>query len=177
MASSTFPLDRLLREIGQNGKRLSVIGAAGWIYATKSRERKARTVWLNRLPAYWLRDVYWSRTGGYVAGKAEGDTGWLFTVGDEIGSRGYVEIFLDMFNSMDKGKAPMETFYDSYNVNAIIDACYKVAETKRWEPVEIKVWRGVSGDKKETALKEYDNEHYLIEEKMPNGNLKIILKD
>jgi len=57
-------------------------------------------------------------------------------------------------------------------------ACYKAAETKKWEPVEIKQWRGSSDDKKEVALKEYNKDHYLIkEEKMPNGNLKIILKD
>ena len=61
-------------------------------------------------------------SGGYVAEKAEGDTGWLFPVGDEIGSLGYVEMFKDMFNSMDKAEAPRETFYDGYIVNAIIDA-------------------------------------------------------
>ena len=59
---------------------------------------------------------------GLVPSKAEGDTGWLFPVGDEIGSLGYVEMFKDMFNSMDKGVKPMETFYDGYIVNAIIDA-------------------------------------------------------
>jgi hypothetical protein len=86
-------------------------------------------------------------------------------------------MFMDMFNSMDKGVAPMETFYDGYIVNAIIDACYKAAETKKWEPVDIKDWRGGSGNKKESVLKEYDTDHYLIkEEKMPNGNLKTILK-
>ncbi|MFZ5819507.1 MAG: Gfo/Idh/MocA family protein [Chloroflexota bacterium] len=137
------------------------------------------TVWLN----HWLRTGFEMFTnvgqGGYVAEKAEGDTGWLFPVGDEIGGLGYVEMFLDMFNSMDAGKAPMETFYDGYVVNAIIDACYKAAETKKWEPVEIKEWRGSgAASAAETALKDYDAEHYLIkEERMPNGNLKVILKD
>jgi predicted dehydrogenase len=135
------------------------------------------TIWLN----HWLRTGFEMFTGvgqgGYVAEKAEGDTGWLFPVGDEVGSLGYVAMFMDMFNSMDKGVAPMETFYDGYVVNTIIDACYKAAESKKWEPVDIKDWRGGSGEKKEFALKEYDSEHYLIkEEKMPNGNLKTILK-
>ena len=135
------------------------------------------TIWLN----HWLRTGFEMFTGvgqgGYVAEKAEGDTGWLFPVGDEVGSLGYVAMFMDMFNSMDKGIAPMETFYDGYVVNTIIDACYKAAESKKWEPVDIKDWRGGSGDKKESVLKEYDSEHYLIkEEKMPNGNLKTILK-
>jgi hypothetical protein len=44
--------------------------------------------------------------------------------------------------------------------------------------VEIKSWRGGSAGAAEVALKDYDEAHYLIkEEKMPNGNLKIILKD
>lgn len=137
------------------------------------------TVWLN----HWLRTGFEMFTnvgqGGYVAEKAEGDTGWLFPVGDEVGALGYVAMFMDMFNSMDAGKAPMETFYDGYIVNAIIDACYKAVETKKWEPVEIQDWRGsgVAGEA-ETALKDYDAEHYLIkEERMPNGNLKFILKN
>jgi len=136
------------------------------------------TVWLN----HWLRTGFEMFTavgqGGYVAEKAEGDTSWLFPVGDEIGSLGYVEMFLDMFNAMDEGRQPMETFYDGYVVNAIIDACYKSAQSKKWEPVELKVWRGGEGKDLGAALKDYDEEHYLIkEERMPNGNLKIILKN
>jgi predicted dehydrogenase len=135
------------------------------------------TIWLN----HWLRTGFEMFTsvgqGGYVAEKAEGDTGWLFPVGDEVASLGYVEMFKDMFNSMDAGRKPMEDFYDGYIVNTIIDACYKSAVSKRWEPVEIKSWRGGSSRLEEVALKEYDAEHFLIkEEKMPDGSLKIILK-
>jgi predicted dehydrogenase len=136
------------------------------------------TVWLN----HWLRTGFEMFTnggqGGYVAEKAEGDTGWLFPVGDEIGALGYVAMFMDMFNAMDAGQAPMETFYDGYIVNAIIDACYKAAETKRWEPVEIQEWRGRgSSETAGAALREYDATHYLIkEERMPDGSLKLILK-
>ncbi len=136
------------------------------------------TVWLN----HWLRTGFEMFTnvgqGGYVAEKAEGDTGWLFPVGDEVGALGYVAMFLDMFDAMDTGRVPMETFYDGYIVNAIIDACYKSAETKKWEAVEILDWRG-SGLARatDTVLKDYDAERYLIkEERMPNGNLKVILK-
>ena len=136
------------------------------------------TVWLN----HWLRTGFEMFTGvgqgGYVAEKAEGDTGWLFPVGDEVGSLGYVEMFLDMFNSMDAAKEPMETFYDGYVVNSIIDACYKSAQSKKWEPVNLKVWRGGAVNEGEAAFKDYDAQHLLIkEEKMPDGRLKIILKD
>ena len=85
---------------------------------------------------------------GYVAEKAEGDTGWLFPVGDEVGSLGYVAMLQDMVNSMDMGVAPTGTVNDGYSVNTIIDACYKAAESKKWEPVGIKDWRGGAGDKK-----------------------------
>ncbi len=135
------------------------------------------TIWLN----HWLRTGFEMFTGvgqgGYVAEKAEGDTGWLFPVGDEIGSLGYVAMFMDMFNSMDNGTQPMETFYDGYVVNTIIDASYKAAASKRWEPVELKEWRGGTSREEELQLKEYDPDHLLIkEEKMPDGRLKIILK-
>lgn len=136
------------------------------------------TVWLN----HWLRTGFEMFTGvgqgGYVAEKAEGDTGWLFPVGDEIGALGYVAMFMDMFNSMDAGKTPMETFYDGYIVNTIIDACYKAAESKKWEAVDIKEWRGGAVNMDGAGMKDYDADHFLIkEEKMPEGKVKVILKD
>lgn len=138
------------------------------------------TVWLN----HWMRTGFEMFTGvgqgGYVAEKAEGETGWMFPVGDEIGSLGYVEMFLDMFNSMDAGKAPMETFYDGYVVNEIMAACYRASASKRWEPVDLKVWRGGSpaANEKAAALKEFDADHYLVkEELMPSGAMKYIVKD
>ena len=135
------------------------------------------TVWLN----HWLRTGFEMFTGigqgGYVAEKAEGDTGWLFPVGDEISALGYIDMFVDMFASMDAGKTPMETFYDGYIVNAIIDACYRAVKSKKWEPVEIEDWRGKGAGGLDTTLKDYDADHFLIkEERMPNGKLKIILK-
>ena len=89
------------------------------------------TIWLN----HWLRTGFDMFTavgqGGYVAEKAEGDTGWLFPVGDEVAELGYSDMFVDMFNAWDEGREPMETLYDGYVVNAIIDACYKSAKTKQ----------------------------------------------
>jgi len=136
------------------------------------------TVWLN----HWMRTGFEMFTGigqgGYVAEKAEGDTGWLFPVGDEVGSLGYVEMFMDMFNSMDKGTQPMETFYDGYIVNTIIDAAYKAAESKKWEPIEVKDWRGGIVNQENAGFKDYDADHFLIkEEKMADEKVKVILKD
>ena len=42
-----------------------------------------------------------------------------FPVGDELNELGYNHMFMDMFNALEKGKAPKETFYDGYVVNAV----------------------------------------------------------
>jgi len=136
------------------------------------------TIWLN----HWLRTGFEMFTsvgqGGYVAEKAEGDTGWLFPVGDEVVSLGYVDMFRDMFQAMDSGTPPMETFYDGYIVNAIIDASYKAAKSKKWELVELEIWRGAEFADTGTSLKQYDQTHYLVkEEVMPDGRTKLILKE
>jgi predicted dehydrogenase len=136
------------------------------------------TIWLN----HWLRTGFDMFTavgeGGYVAEKAEGTTGWMFPVGDETGALGYVEMFADMLNSIDSGKAPMETFYDGYVVNAIMDAAYRSAESKRWEPVLLEDWRGDAESDASTLLRDFDDAHFLIkEEKMPDGRTKRILKE
>lgn len=136
------------------------------------------TIWLN----HWLRtgmDMFTAKgEQGYVAEKAEGETGWLFPVGDEVGALGYVEMFNDMLNSLDSGKAPMETFYDGYVVNAIMDAAYRSIESKRWEPVELEDWRGSDDADTGAKMSDYDADHFLIkEEKMPDGKTKLILKE
>ena len=115
---------------------------------------------------------------GYVAEKAESQKGWLFPVGDEVGALGYDNMFLDMFNSLEQGKTPMEDFYDGYVVNAIIDAAYLSAKSKKWEKVKLEVWRGKESAGKKDNLKEYDANHWLVkEEKLPNGTVKLILKE
>jgi predicted dehydrogenase len=89
--------------------------------------------------------------GGYVAEKAEGEAGWVFPVGDEVHELGYVHMFQDMLDAREAGRAPIETFYDGYVVNAIIDACYRSMRSGRWEPIELKVWRGREEESNETA--------------------------
>lgn len=136
------------------------------------------TIWLN----HWLRTGYEMFTsvgeGGYVAEKAEGSTGWLFPVGDEVGSLGYTDMFVDMLDALDNGTQPMETFYDGYVVNAIMDAAYKSIESKQWEPVIIDDWRGSTDESGGVQMRDYDDQHFLIkEEKMPDGKTKLILKE
>ena len=81
------------------------------------------TIWMN----HFLRTGFEMFSapgsgGGYVAEKAESSSGWLFPVGDEVSELGYVDMFTDMFRAMDEGRAPQETLYDGYVVNAIMDA-------------------------------------------------------
>jgi predicted dehydrogenase len=131
---------------------------------------------------HWLRtgfELFTSgNTGEYVSEKSESDAGWLFPVGDEVHALGYPDMFTDMFNALEKGKEPMETFYDGYVVNAIMDSCYKSAKTKKWEPVELDIWRGKEDITSGTETVEYDEHHYLIKkEKMPDGTTKLMLKE
>ena len=136
------------------------------------------TIWLD----HFLRTGYEMFTavgrGGYVAEKAEGETGWLFPVGDEVQELGYPPMFIDMFDAMDSGAAPMETFYDGYVVNAIIDACYRSAQSRKWEKIELQEWRGSEAGRVEPRAGEQDSDTLLIKtEKMPDGRTKRILKD
>ncbi len=136
------------------------------------------TIWINSFLRTGFEMFTTGKGGDYIAEKAESDRGWLFPVGDELNELGYNHMFMDMFNSMEKGEAPKETFYDGYIVNSIIDAAYRSAKSKLWEPVNLDIWRGKSGLTKESHLVEYDAEHYLVKEEMTHyGAKKLILKN
>jgi len=134
------------------------------------------TIWLNN----FLRtgfEMFSTGKGGYVAEKAESNSGWLFPVGDEIHELGYTNMFTDMFNAIENKTEPMETFYDGYIVNAILDACYNSAKTGKWEPVQIEGWRGNESDDNGSDFASFDADHYLIKKEiLPNGENKLILK-
>ena len=107
--------------------------------------------------------------------KSESDTGWLFPWATKSPNWA-IQHVRDMFNAWDEGREPMETLYDGYVVNAIIDACYKSAKTKQWEPIEME-WRGGKVDR-ETASTETDAQFVTLKtERMPDGRLKRIVKD
>ncbi len=135
------------------------------------------TIWLN----HWLRTGFemFTATGqnGYVAEKAESDRGWLFPVGDEVAALGYTAMFQDMLDAYDAGQAPMETFYDGYVVNAIMDAAYASIASKRWEPVVLQEWRGSVGVPHVSVRRDFDEDYLLIKEAlMPDGTKKLIVR-
>jgi hypothetical protein len=136
------------------------------------------TIWLN----HWLRTGMEMYTAvgerDYVAEKAEGTSGWLFPVGDEPGALGYIDMFTDVFNALDEGRPPKETFYDGYVVNAIIDAAYASMRDKKWQPVSLPIWRGREGVPSIAVVRDYDAEHVLLkEERMMDGSTKLILRN
>lgn len=135
------------------------------------------TIWSNNFLRTGLEMFTTGKGADYVAEKAESNTGWLFPVGDELNELGYNHMFADMFNAMEKGLAPQETFYDGYVVNAILDAAYRSAKTKLWEPVQLDIWRGKTGVHKDNHLTSYDDDNWLVKEEMTHyGAKKLILK-
>ncbi len=136
------------------------------------------TIWINNFLRTGLEMFTTGKGADYVAEKAESNTGWLFPVGDELNDLGYNHMFTDMFNALEKGTEPRETFYDGYVVNAVLDAAYRSARTKLWEPVILDLWRGKVGVSKDSHLVEYDKDHYLVKEEMTHyGAKKLIIKN
>ena len=134
------------------------------------------TIWLNYFLRTGLEMFTAGGSGGYVAEKAESEKGWLFPVGDEVSELGYTDMFVDMFDAMDEGRDPQESFYDGYVVNAIMDACYRSAGSRRWEPVEIE-WRGGITPRIAREAETYDGHVLIKSELLPDGRRKLILKD
>lgn len=135
------------------------------------------TIWLNSFLRTGFEMFTTGKGSGYVAEKAESDSGWLFPVGDEANELGYPHMFTDMFEAMERGEQPQETFYDGYVVNAILDAAFASAQSKRWEKVVLEDWRGKDETSQKAGFTEYDADYFLIKrEVLPNGDEKLIVK-
>jgi len=135
------------------------------------------TIWTNHSLRTGFEMFSTGESGGYVAEKAETSAGWLFPVGDEVAEFGYVDMFTEMFNAMDEGREPTETFYDGYVVNCIMDACYRSATAGSWHAIEIGDWRGAGAKRIAPRGRTYDGKTVIKEEKIPDGRLKMILKN
>ena len=131
------------------------------------------TIWLNHFLRTGFEMFSAGGGAGYVAEKAETAAGWLFPVGDEVSELGYV----DMFSSIETGRAPRETFYDGYVVNAVMDAAYRSAKSRSWEPVELFEWRGGSTARIARTPETHEGQTVIKRELLPDGRTKLILKD
>ena len=103
----------------------------------------------------------------------------MFPVGDDVVELGYTDMFTDMFEAIENGRPPRETFYDGYVVNAIMDACFKSATKRAWEPVELADWRGghtarIGANREPETV---DGKVVIKRELLPDGRSKLILKD
>lgn len=135
------------------------------------------TIWINNFLRTGFEMFSTGEGNSYVAEKAESNQGWLFPVGDEVHELGYNTMFADMFDAMERGTSPMETFYDGYVVNAIMDAAYRSSRSRQWEAVVLEVWRGSEESGKKELAKSYDDHYYLIKEELTHyGTIKLILK-
>ena len=135
------------------------------------------TIWLNHFLRTGFEVFTSGNQGGYVSEKSESESGWMFPVGDEDHELGYNNMFTEMLNCFENGTPPTESFYDGYVVNAVMDACLRSAQTKKWEPVQLETWRG--GEFVAQAnTNDYDEQFWLVkEERMPDGTVKVILTD
>jgi predicted dehydrogenase len=135
------------------------------------------TIWLDHFLRTGFEMFTAAGSGGYVAEKAEGEKGWLFPVGDEVHELGYVDMFDDMFDALDEGRPPRETFFDGTVVNAVIDACYASSASKRWEPVKLDRWEAAAREGKGSAGRGSRGPVLIKKERMPDGRTKLIFKD
>jgi hypothetical protein len=86
-------------------------------------------------------------------------------------------MFRDMFDALDEGRTPRETFLDGYIVNALVDACYRSAAAKRWEPVVLERWAAEAASAGKSGPAAAGGPVLLKRERMPDGRTKLIFKD
>jgi predicted dehydrogenase len=137
------------------------------------------TIWVNNFLRTGFEMFSAGGSGSYVAEKSESERGWMFPVGDEAAELGYIDMFTDMFRSLEAGTPPRETFFDGYVVNAVMDAAFKSARSRAWEPVMLAEWRGgdVARIGSGTAPETHEGMVVIKREILPDGRHKLILKD
>jgi predicted dehydrogenase len=129
------------------------------------------TIWMDHFLRTGFEMFTAGGQGGYVAEKAETSAGY------EVVELGYVDMFTDMFRALEAGTQPQETFYDGYVVNAIMDAAYRSAKSRAWEPIELFEWRGGETPRIGKQPETYDGHVVIKREILPDGRHKLILKD
>ena len=94
-----------------------------------------------------------------------------------MGELGYVDMFADMFDAIEQGRAPTETFYDGYVVNAVMDACFRSAGAATRGRRSSST--GAAAPRRASPRRRATEDGYVVikEEHLPDGRRKLILKD
>jgi hypothetical protein len=59
-----------------------------------------------------------------------------------------------------------------------MDACYKSAQSKKWESVELIDWRGADRTSAKETFAEFDELYFLMKrEKMADGSIRLMLRE
>ncbi|HUG46971.1 MAG TPA: Gfo/Idh/MocA family oxidoreductase [Candidatus Limnocylindria bacterium] len=77
------------------------------------------------------------RSAGYLAEKADADTGWVFPAPDETYAHGHEQMMAHMLDSLRAGRLPTENFHDGLAVNSVLDAAYRSMSSGSWEAVSL----------------------------------------
>lgn len=77
------------------------------------------------------------RSSGYVVEKADIEQGWTKPVPEEAFTYGYQAEMRHFVECVREGKTPRETYEDGAMVNAVIDAAYRSARSRRWETIPL----------------------------------------
>ena len=65
-----------------------------------------------------------------------------------------------------------------YKSSFNLTTSYKSIKSKKWEKINLEIWRGEEGVDKISTFASYDEKYYLVKEEMTHyGDKKLILKN
>ena len=135
------------------------------------------TIWLNHFLRTGFEMFTAGGAGGYVAEKAETSAGWLFPVGDEAGELGYVDMFSDMFDAIDGGRARARRSTTATSSTRSWTPAIGSAKSRAWEPVELSSGAAAARARIGVEPEMHDGKVVIKREILPDGRQKLILKD
>jgi predicted dehydrogenase len=82
-------------------------------------------------------EAFTTAPSGYVVEKAEAEQGWVKPVPEEAFVYGYQAEMKHFVECVRDGVQPRENYHDGWVVNTILDAAYRSATSRRWEPIDV----------------------------------------
>ncbi len=158
-APRTMPLPSLSLRAGRWASSRSAGHFRGGMDLRDEVSGTQGTIWTN----HFLRtgfEMFTAARGGYVAEKAETESGWLFPVGDEVHELGYTDMFTDMFAAMESGK---QRRWNPSTMAMSSMPCLMPAsnrpESQQWEPIVIEDWRAAAPTAAHLHAARHDRRH------------------